>query len=282
MRKITLPTHMVRPTLNVCTSRIDDADFKARVESTADTLEAGETAYSAQANRQSLHILDGHDHVGLLTRDEMVSLYDDRLSKMGHPAREIYDSLRAAAKFNICPLCGQRQVASLDHYLPKSSHPLFAITPINLVPCCSDCNKAKLAEVAQDAASQTFHPYFDDFDDGIWLVARVVEENPPAVLFSVASPVDWDDIKRKRAKHHFSLLGLAELYGSNAAQELAQISGSLKELQETSSPNEVHTHLERQSSSRREGNRNSWQAAMYAALANSEWFWQGGHLNIQT
>ena len=211
-----------------------------------------------------------------------MSLYDERLSKKGHPAREIYDSLRAAAKFNICPLCGQRQVASLDHYLPKSSHPLFAITPINLVPCCSDCNKAKLAEVGTDEASQTFHPYFDDFDDGVWLVARVVEENPPAVLFSVASPDDWNEIKARRASHHFSLLGLAELYGSNAAQELAQIAEGLKELREASGPDEVRRHLEHQASSRGANGLNSWQAAMYAAVARSEWFWQGGHLNIQT
>lgn len=282
MKKITPPMHKVRPTLDLCVSRIENDNLKARAESVADELEEGEAAYSEQANTQSLHSIQEQDHVGQLTRDEMVSLYDERLSKKGHPAREIYDSLRAAAKFNICPLCGQRQVASLDHYLPKSSHPLFAITPINLVPCCSDCNKAKLAEVGTDAASQTFHPYFDDFDDGIWLVARVVEENPPAVLFSVASPNGWNEIKVRRASHHFSLLGLAELYGSNAAQELAQIAQGLKELRETSGPEEVHRHIERQAFSRSANSHNSWQAAMYAALARSEWFLQGGHLSIQT
>lgn len=282
MKKIKPPTHKARPTLDLCVSRIEDDDFKARAESVAGELQAGEEAYREQANQQSLHSFDGHGEVGQLTRDEMVSLYDERLSKKGHPAREIYDSLRAAAKFNICPLCGQRQVKSLDHYLPKSSHPLFAITPVNLVPSCSDCNKAKLAKVATDAASQTFHPYFDDFDDGIWLVAHVVEENPPAVFFSVASPNGWNEIKVRRAIHHFSLLGLAELYGSNAAQELAQIAQGLKELRETSGPDEVYKHLEHQAESRSANSRNSWQAAMYAALVQSAWFWQGGHLSIQT
>jgi hypothetical protein len=282
MKRITRPTHSVRPTLDLCVSRIENDDLKARTELVADDLEAGESDYSEQANQQSLYAFEEHDQVGQLTRDEMVSLYDDRLSKKGHPAREIYDSLRASAKFNICPLCGQRQVASLDHYLPKSSHPLFAITPINLVPCCSDCNKAKLAEVGTDAASQTFHPYFDDFDDGVWLVACVVEENPPAVLFSVASPEGWNEIKVQRATHHFSLLGLAELYGSNAAQELAQIAQCLKELLEASGRGEVQRHLEHQAASRCANSRNSWQAAMYAALARSEWFCRSGLLTIRT
>lgn len=281
MRRIDPPTHQVRPTLELCVSRIENADLKARAVSAADTLEAGESTYHERASQHLLYTWPEHPNAGPLTRDEMVSLYDERLSRKEHQARKVYDALRAAAKFNICPLCGQRQVASLDHYLPKFSHPLFAITPANLVPCCSDCNRAKLAQVAEDAASQTFHPYFDDFDDSIWLVAQVVEAAPPAVLFSVASPEGWDEVKAKRAKHHFSLLGLAELYGSNSAQELAQIAKILRELREASGPDEVRTHLEAQAQSRRAGGRNSWQATMYSALAQSQWFWQGGHLSIQ-
>lgn len=282
MKKITRPNHLVSAALKACISRIEDASFKVRADSANADFEQGETDYSEHATHHKLHDVKGQNNVGQLTRDEVVSLYDERLSKKGHPAREIYDSLRAAAKFNICPLCGQRQVASLDHYLPKSSHPLFAITPINLVPCCSDCNKAKSAKVGTDAASQTFHPYFDDFDDGVWLVARVIEANPPAILFSVSSPDGWSAVKIQRAVNHFNLLGLDELYGSNAAQELAQIANGLRELRETSGPGDVRRHLEHQATSRGANSPNSWQAAMYAALARCEWFWNGGHLAIQT
>jgi hypothetical protein len=211
----------------------------------------------------------------------MVSLYKQRLSKQGQPARAVYDSLRAAAKFNICPLCGHRPVATLDHYLPKSSHPLFAITPLNLVPCCTDCNKVKRSDVATDIESQKFHPYFDDFDDGSWLRAQIIESTPPAIRFFVGSPAGWDKVKSQRAANHFSKLELAGLYGSNAAQELAQIAGILHELAVTAGPGEVKVHLEAQSRSRAAIARNSWQAAMYDALSRSEWFWNGGYKMIK-
>lgn len=282
MKKIDPPAHRVRPTLALCVSRIEDEDLKTRAESVADVLETGESDYRTHAAQGILYMQLEADRVGALTKADMESLYDQRLSKKGHPAREVYDSLRAAPKFNLCPLCGHRQVTTLDHYLPKSSHPLFAITPINLVPSCSDCNKAKLAGVASDIGDQTFHPYFDSFDDGVWLSARVVEQSPPAVVFFVESPAGWAAVKCQRAKTHFAKLGLAELYGANAAQELAQIALSLSEIAEKAGAEDVRAHLEVQARSRAALGVNTWQSAMYRALLESEWFWRGGHATIQT
>ncbi len=282
MRKIEPPVDQVRPTLQLCVSRIEDVDLKTRAESIGDELEVGESIYRDHASKCSLFKIPGAKHVGKLTAEEMVSLYDQRLSKKDHPARKVYDALRAAAKFNTCPLCGHRQVATLDHYLPKTSHPHFAITPLNLVPSCSDCNKAKLAKTAAEEGTQSFHPYFDDFQDRVWLFARVIEDAPPAVIFFVGSPDGWSKTKVQRVNRHFSLLGLGELYGSNAAQELAQISVCLDELADHARADGVRTHLEVQSRSRADSNPNSWQAAMYAALTSSSWFWSGGHRKINT
>jgi hypothetical protein len=282
MKKITPPARLVRETLALCTERIEDPDFKTRADSLGDQLESEEIGYGQLATRSQLYRIQGTDGVGPLTKDEMVSLYDQRLSKKGHPAREIYDSLRAGAKFNICPLCGHRPVASLDHYLAKSSHPRFAITPLNLVPSCSDCNKAKLAKNAATEEAQTLHPYFDDFNDNTWLWAHVIETEPPAILFFTQGPATWLDVKKERVATHFEQLGLAELYGSNAAQELAQISTMLNDLANNVGPNGVREHLVAQWRSRAAVEINSWQTAMYAALATSVWFCNGGHRAIQT
>ena len=56
------------------------------------------------------------------------------------PGRATYDLLKLSAKGGFCPLCGQRNVSTLDHYLPKESYPDLSILPINLVRACSDCN----------------------------------------------------------------------------------------------------------------------------------------------
>lgn len=64
-----------------------------------------------------------------------------------------------------CPYCGQQIVKTLDHYLPKTLYPTYAITPYNLVPSCDACNKIKMTESFDSYEQQTIHPYYDDFTD---------------------------------------------------------------------------------------------------------------------
>ena len=73
----------------------------------------------------------------------MVRVYDGRMAAQGSPGRTIYDAIKLASPNGLCPLCGQRVVATLDHYLPKSRYAALAVNPANLIPACSDCNKAK-------------------------------------------------------------------------------------------------------------------------------------------
>lgn len=53
-----------------------------------------------------------------------------------------------------CPICGHYfDDRTLDHVLPKAK---YTLTPINLVPMCWNCNKAK------GESKVSFHPYFQD------------------------------------------------------------------------------------------------------------------------
>src|SRR5262245_19880217 len=87
-------------------------------------------------------LVDGGDQRGV---SEMVAVYDNRLVKKTAPGRRIYDKIFTSAPNDKCPLCGHRNVKTLDHYLPKALFPALTVTPINLIPACSDCNKAKLS-----------------------------------------------------------------------------------------------------------------------------------------
>jgi hypothetical protein len=52
---------------------------------------------------------------------ELVYLYTGVLSRKNSRVRYIYDAIKAAAKDDLCPLCAQRQVFTLDHYLERRS-----------------------------------------------------------------------------------------------------------------------------------------------------------------
>jgi len=211
-----------------------------------------------------------------LTAKEMAKLYDVRMARKRSAGRPVYDRIMAAAPHMRCPLCGQRDVSTLDHYLSKMKFPALAVTPVNLVPACANCNKLKLDKVAGIAEQQTLHPYFDDLEDDCWLSARVEENSPASVEFSVAPPNHWDAVLAARVRNHFGVFDLSRLYRSHAASELANIQYRMSKLHTQAGLAGLRLHLIGEAESRGAAHINSWQTAMYWALSTSDWYCDGG------
>ena len=168
-------------------------------------------------------------------------------------------------------------MSTLDHHLPKARYPALAVTPINLVPACADCNRAKTDSIAKTREEQSLHPYFDDVEDESWLEAEVVEGAPAALRFYVRPPDTWDELKIGRVRYHFRLFNLAALYASHAAEELVGIRYRLTTLLDCGGgAGAVREHLQEEAESRGAIKANSWQAAVYKALANCDWYCDGG------
>ncbi len=76
---------------------------------------------------------------------------------------QMYEGKNAKSPFNkvqyivdrnltVCPYCGRNEIEvmvetgymndkpPIDHYLPKSKYPFFAISCYNIIPCCAECN----------------------------------------------------------------------------------------------------------------------------------------------
>lgn len=105
------------------------------------------------------------DNVRGISVKDMEKLYDDFYTKrksafLGYGLRK---RLRDLTK-NACPICETpwgELVDELDHVLPKTSFPQYAITPINLVCICKDCNTTKLATIGDTDSSGIINPYFN-------------------------------------------------------------------------------------------------------------------------
>src|SRR5699024_4968657 len=52
---------------------------------------------------------------------------------------------------------GHRSRPQFDHYLSKSKYPYFAISLLNLIPCCGLCIQAK-----SDKEDQILYPYYEE------------------------------------------------------------------------------------------------------------------------
>ena len=278
MRSLPKPTDDAHTTFELCANNVQNKKFSTRLHSVSAVIEAAEADYDVQGEKGSLFTIAETVSVAeIVTKEEMGNLYTGTFSRKSSGVRPIYDKIKSAPRNGICPLCSQRVVTQLDHYLPKAHHPAFAVTPINLVPSCSDCNKEKLALQPTTASEQILHPYFDEVDDEIWLSARVVESAPPAIVFSATQPGTWPDVKCDRVRYHFEKLCLGSLYTSNAGAELINIRFSLMRVAERVGAEDLKTHLAGQAEDRQTAEKNSWQAAMYDALRKSNWFCEVGY-----
>jgi hypothetical protein len=277
MIKLNVPTLVAKDLFETCISRIRDAGLRQRmIGITEDIVEASEE-FSLLASQTRLHEVEHLAVVGgTVSTDEMEAVYTQRMAKKGAPGRDAYDELFNSAPQGKCPLCGQRTVATLDHHLPKAHYPALAVVPLNLVPACTDCNKAKLASIPAEASHEALHPYFDDVQSHRWLYASVVVANPPALRFEVHPPAAWDAVLSIRVARHFRTLGLASLYAAEAADELLNIRHQLHALHAAGGSDLVRLEMEDRAESCGRVRINSWRIATFEAFADSDWFCDGG------
>ena len=271
------PAYTADESFEACSSRIRNRDLRTRMERIADTIADASDDYDRHAEQGELHLVaTATDVDGEVTVAEMVRLYTGRMVPKDSPGRSIYDAIMALANHERCPFCGHRSVATLDHLLSKTQYPALTVTPNNLVPCCSDCNKAKLNRPPLTAADQYLHPYFDAIEDNLWLRAEIVETAPAAARFFVDPHPSWSQLTINRVDNHFRQLGLARLYSSQAAAELVNVRFQVAALFEKGGLASVKLFLEETHASRSQARVNSWQTAFYAALSESDWYCEGG------
>lgn len=276
MRRLAVPSLAARDVLDRCIKSIRDDDLTARLKLVRDQVHDAEASYIQHAKNNSLFSIGQTSSVGSVTVDEMKRVYKGTFAKSSR-TRDIYDTIKKLSLNDICPMCGQRTIGTLDHYLAQSLHPSLVVTPSNLLPSCSDCNKAKLDAQPSAIYEQTLHPYFDNVDDATWLFATVNESVPASLLFRPNPPADWPDVKRRRLHYHFNKFSLGGLYASHSGAELLNIQFGLQLIAQRGSPNDIRSELTFRANSYRAAQLNSWQTAMYDALAKSDWFCAGGY-----
>lgn len=286
MRRLNKPNFDPAELLDACASAVNDAALAARFNAARPLMLAKFEDYENCASAHTLFSFDacawGNGAQMILagmTKLELMDLYSDHLVSNDKPGRRYYDHLMMLAPLGRCPFCGFGQVSTLDHFLAKARYPAFSVLSFNLVPSCSDCNKGKGAGVLT-AATQMLHPYFEDalVETVPWLFSSLIESTPAAVIYFVKPPGDWSNDLITRVANHFQNFELARRFGVEAASELAGLVDILDELK-TSVAREVHlltiARVERKKRT------NSWRAALYEALAKSDWYKNKGFRNTE-
>lgn len=279
MRKILKPSLSVEQVLEDCLENMTSEVLKTELIKSKLKFNTAEQEFDSKKKSNKLHeivqlqVISSEIHV-----DQLKSLYSDRMVNKANKARLHYDYIFSLAPNGKCPYCSQRVVRTLDHYLPKSKYPLLSITPLNLVPSCSDCNKDKLVDVPSKSEEESLHPYYDDVEGENWLKMRIIKYNPFDVEFYTSPPQNWNDVLKERIKFHFNTYKINELYCIHAQEEFENIKLTITELFQTNGSVDLKKHLADGFRSREVVNKNSWQSAFYRAVSEDISFINGGFI----
>lgn len=248
-----------------------DVVLKTKIENAISNIEYQSNQYDNLGLSNQLHTISANQVIGGdLTVDEMKKIYCNKFSK-GILREKYYDKLMALAATGKCPICGIGQVSNLDHYLAKSLYPIYAVTPVNLIPICKDCNFEKLDVEIQSYIQSPFHPYYDYLDNLIWLNAQVFRssEGNIVVVYSVDGNIaKIDNNLYLRLKYHFDLYKLNKAYSIQATSEISENQKLWKKLLTNFGEDYLKQYLAECLDSKEDIQKNTWNTALLRALIN--------------
>ncbi|MDQ0956371.1 hypothetical protein QFZ66_000249 [Streptomyces sp. B4I13] len=276
------PGITVKHVLNACMRWLAKKEWDELLQGRLPELIETQERYRAAADTgQLLALLISELHAQSTDPDKyrLNATYDKAF--VGGGGRKLYNAIKAAAIHGACTMCGVGEASTLDHHAPKDSFPLLALTPLNLVPACVPCNQGKSKNFSTNAAEEPFHPYFDDLGTVRWLHAEVRHvDGGGAVEFFVRPPADWSQIKAQRLAHHFTRHKLGTKYEFAASRRLATRRRKDTHLLESSGPEVLRATLIEDADSCAAFDPNDWETALLYALADSDWYINGGMKDI--
>ena len=279
MKYIEKPKLTVDTVLAVCISNLSDQALRNEYNANVMILSNHEAILDNSIPNLQLHTLPQNIEISAIANEATLKkLYTDKLSKKGQPAREIYDDIMILAPNEKCPYCNHRIADTLDHFLPKANFPIYSITPINLVPACTQCNKGKLVSIPTRPAEHTLHPYYDDIEAIQWLECEIVQMKEIIFEFRARNVTGIPAILNRRIANHFSAYNLNALYKSQASSEFMNIKSQITRIFENKGKEELREFLHEAYSSRADFDINSWQSAFYYSLFSNEEFLEGNFI----
>lgn len=276
MKKIEKPNFSVIDVLIDCIDNLQDEGLKQELILSANQFTAAETDFFNKTGTNTLFQIPQNIYISdTIGSSTLKKIYTDRMVNKKNKGRKYYDAIFISAPKGRCPFCNVKSVRTLDHYLPKSKYPILSITPNNLVPSCSDCNKDKLVDSPTNSEEETLHPYFDDIENSDWLKAKIITLKPIKFEYYISPPEDWTELLKSRLRNHFSAYLLNDLYSIHAIEEFENIKQQLTNLYKMVGGNQLKEHILESYKSRYSMNKNSWQTAFYDCLLNDMDFCKG-------
>lgn len=271
MKKLDKPMMSVKEIMKDISETVLDTEKKNNIIDAIDHIEECAIEYDDLAINHNLHSIQPTQNTDTtLDATTMQKLYTEKFSR-GKLKGKYYDKLMSLSKNGKCPICGVGQISNLDHYLAKTLYPVYAITPVNLTPMCRDCNFKKRDKPIVSYVNSPFHPYYDDIDDMVWLVAKIVKQPEGNIVVEYLVNPDINQVNStlyNKLKEHCKLYELFKLYSIQASTEIAESIHAWQKIEINEGAEKLKYFFTECLISREEFQKNTWHTALLRALIN--------------
>lgn len=269
MRSLPLPLRNEHADFTLCIAR-------RKPDESALLKQCEAVIHNSYSNYEEIAFAHGQ-LAGVDERTAKVLAENFRLLDAGRPLHELRASILMMGAYDRCPYCNRAPAAAIDHHLPKTPLPHFAVMARNLVPICDRCNRRKSSTQRVSPNHRFFHPYYDDFREHRLLQATATVDSIVDLDFSIdtacGAPTDVIDI----AQFTFIQLDLRQFFIQESYDEVGDLATAMENEFDSGGVGAVNGFLAqiRDSCTARYGN-NHWRSSLYDALATSYDFCAGG------
>lgn len=174
-----------------------------------------------------------------------------------------------------CFYCGISHPGPFDHYMPKRKFPDLAVHPLNLVPCCTECNQLKGGEWAVGGGRSTIHPYSDPEPRHRFLhldINQRPSSTSSGMTFRISKPGAMNDEEWEVVRRHFETMKLIKRYNKASSSEFDELFDCCMSLQ-TIDTGEISRFVrDRATRLLDEFGYNYWRGVMYETFAQHRGF----------
>lgn len=217
-------------------------------------------------------LIEIKDSIHEKNHPQLISCYKSKTIKVYELLAQIRDAQTLEAKSK-CQYCGINKPKTIDHYLPISLYPEFAILAINLLPCCNECNKKKDNYWKENGLRGIINFYVDNIPDGQFLHGKITYRNNLPVFDLNFDFTKVTDEFANIATAHYERLELFSRYEEESAEEISEISRQLRIYSKAKKKAEIKDLLKYDSDDLKVSyGQNYWKAILRSALACSDKF----------
>lgn len=168
------------------------------------------------------------DNFSDVEKDVLIDLYQYKSSIIKKIKKKILD--RQVRTINAtCQYCTLNSVNSLDHFIPKADFPEFSVNPLNLFPCCPECNSKKNNFCFIGKESLFLNLYLDELPEKEYLRAEFdFADEIPLVTFSLHNPDNIEVNLYRTICNHYGRLNLLERMREKSNEIITEIIRALK------------------------------------------------------